>query len=150
MIDYILTHIWQLWLFVSIMCLILELSSGDFFIMCFSIGALVATLTAAAGLGFTAQIITFALCSALCIFFVRPVALKYLHHNRDARVSNADAIIGRTATVSEDISAGGYGRVALDGDDWKAQAENPEDYFAKGEKVRIVGRESIIVTVTKA
>ncbi len=150
MIDYILTHIWQLWLFVSIMCLILELSSGDFFIMCFSIGALVATLTAAAGLGFTAQIITFALCSALCIFFVRPVALKYLHHNRDARVSNADAIIGRTATVSEDISAGGYGRVALDGDDWKAQAENPEDHFAKGEKVRIVGRESIIVTVTKA
>ncbi len=150
MIDYILTHIWQLWLFVSIMCLILELSSGDFFIMCFSIGALVATLTAAAGLGFTAQIITFALCSALCIFFVRPVALKYLHHNRDARVSNADAIIGRTATVSEDISAGGYGRVALDGDDWKAQAENPKDHFAKGEKVRIVGRESIIVTVTKA
>lgn len=150
MIDYILTHIWQLWLFVSIMCLILELSSGDFFIMCFSIGALVATLTAAAGLGFTAQIITFALCSALCIFFVRPVALKYLHHNRDARVSNADAIIGRTATVSEDICAGGYGRVALDGDDWKAQAENPEDHFAKGEKVRIVGRESIIVTVTKA
>lgn len=150
MIDYILTHIWQLWLFVSILCLILELSSGDFFIMCFSIGALIATLAAAAGLGFTAQIVVFALCSALCIFFVRPVALKYLHANREARVSNADAIIGRTAIVSEDIPSGGYGRVALDGDDWKAQAETPEAHFAKGDKVRIVGRESIIVTVAKA
>ncbi len=150
MIDYILTHIWQVWLFVSILCLILELSSGDFFIMCFSIGALIATLAAAAGLGFTTQIVAFALCSALCIFFVRPVALKYLHGNREARVSNADAIIGRTAIVSENIIAGGYGRVALDGDDWKAQAESPEAHFAKGDKVKIVGRESIIVTVSKA
>ncbi len=149
MIDFITEYAWQLWLFVSILCLILELSSGDFFIMCFSIGALASTLAAAIGLGISSQIVLFAIISALCIFFVRPVALKYLHNNRDNRVSNADAIIGRIGTVSEDIVAGGFGRVAIDGDDWKAQADNHSITLLKGEKVRITDRDSIIVTVTK-
>ena len=60
---------------------------------------------------------------------------------------NADAIIGRTGSVSQAIAANGYGRVALDGDDWKAQSADGQP-IAAGTRVRIVGRESIIVTVT--
>lgn len=120
MIDYFAANLWQMWALVAIVCLILELTNGDFFIMCFSIGAVCAAVSSALGLGFYGGLLVFAVCSVLCIFFVRPFALRYLHRNDDARVSNADALIGRIGRVSEPVEAGGYGRIAIDGDDWKA------------------------------
>ena len=62
------------------------------------------------------------------------------------RPSNTDAIIGRIGTVSQTIPTGGYGRVKLDGDDWKAMSTD-SDPLEVGMRVRIVGRESVIVTV---
>ena len=50
MIDYFFANMWQIWAIVAVVCLILELSSGDFFITCFSIGAVFAVIGAAAGL----------------------------------------------------------------------------------------------------
>lgn len=148
MIEYFQANLWQLWALISILCLILELTSGDFFIMCFSLGAIPALIADLAGASFTAQIIIFAVCSALCIFFVRPVALKYLHKH-DERVSNADALIGREGRVTQTIEASGYGRVAVDGDDWKAQSASGE-MIEEGTRVRITRLDSIIVTVERA
>ena len=85
------------------------------------------------------------MCSALCIFFVRPIALKYLHKH-DERLSNAEALIGREGRVTQTIEAGDYGRVAVDGDDWKARSATGER-IAKETRVRIVKLDSIIVTV---
>ena len=48
--------------------------------------------------------------------------------------------------MSQTIPAGGYGRVKLDGDDWKAMSTD-SDPLEVGMRVRIVGRESVIVTV---
>lgn len=148
MIEYFQANLWQLWALISILCLILELTSGDFFIMCFSLGAIPALIADLAGASFTAQIIIFAVCSALCIFFVRPVALKYLHKH-DERVSNADALVGREGRVTQTIEASGYGRVAVDGDDWKAQSASGE-IIEEGTRVRITRLDSIIVTVERA
>ena len=36
LIEYFTNNMWQLWLTISIVCLILEVTSGDFFILCFS------------------------------------------------------------------------------------------------------------------
>lgn len=148
MIEYFAENLWQMWLLLSIILLVLELSSGDFFIMCFSIGAACATIAAALGLGFYGGLIVFAVCSVLCIFFVRPFALKYLHRNEEYRPSNADALMGAVGRVSENIEENGYGRVAIDGDDWKAVSASGEA-IAVGEKVKVVGRESIIITVER-
>lgn len=145
MIEYFQSNLWQLWALVSLLCLILELTSGDFFIMCFSLGAIPALIASLFDTSFTAQIIIFAVCSALCIFFVRPIALKYLHKN-DERLSNAEALIGREGRVTQTIEAGDYGRVAVDGDDWKARSATGER-IAKGTRVRIVKLDSIIITV---
>jgi len=38
MIQYFLENLWLAWLLVSLLCLVLELTNGDFFIMCFAIG----------------------------------------------------------------------------------------------------------------
>lgn len=149
MIDYFAAHLWQLWVLVSIACLILELTNGDFFIMCFAIGAVVTAVISAFGLGFYGQLLAFAVCSVLCIFFVRPFALRCIRKGRQERLSNADALIGQTGRVSQPIEQGGFGRVAIDGDDWKAVSADGEA-IELGAKVRVAGRESIIITVERA
>jgi len=148
MLDYLSQHLWQMWAVVAVLCLILELTAGDFFIMCFSIGAVFATIAAACGLGFYWQLAVFALFTLISLFLVRPVALRYFHRNDQYRESNADALIGRRGRVVEQIEAGGYGRVAIDGDVWKAQASSDEA-IGVGSFVKVVGRESTIITVEK-
>ena len=146
MTDYLYEHLWQVWAVISILCLILELSSGDFFIICFSIGAIFSIIASFLGLGFYWQLFVFAVFSLLSIFFVRPVALRYLHKNESNRKSNADALIGRTGRVTETIPAGNNGYVQIDGDQWKAISQSDVDIPA-GTTVRVVHRESTIITV---
>lgn len=146
MIEYFSQNLWQVWAIIAVVSLILELFSGDFFIMCFAIGAAVSLLCALCGLSLTAQIIFFSVASVLSVLFVRPVALKYFHRNDPQRASNADALLGREGRVSQTIVAGGDGRVAIDGDDWKAVSADGSA-IAQGTPVRVVGRESIIITV---
>ena len=147
MIESICGNLWALWLVVAIACLIVELFSGGFFIICFAIGAAFAALAAAFG-GIYIQLAAFVVFTAAAVFLVRPFALRYLHFNSKSRPSNADALLGRIGTVSQAIEQGGFGRVAIDGDDWKAQASDGETIEA-GARVQVVGRESIILTVTK-
>ena len=115
---------WQLWAVLAVLGLILELTSGDFFIMCIAIGAMGAAIV------------------------VRPFALRYLQRKGNDRVSNADALLGRIARVKTTIQAKGTGYVAIDGDLWKAVSADDEE-IAEGTRVKVVGRESTIVTVEK-
>lgn len=144
MIDYLIANMWQVWAVVAIVCLILELSSGDFFIICFSIGAVFALISAVLGLSIYWQVFIFALFTLLSVLFVRPVALRYLHKNDPNKLSNADALIGRTGRVTEEIKAGASGYVQIDGDLWKAVSKSD---IAVGTTVRVIGRESTILTV---
>lgn len=146
MIEYLLANMWQLWAVVSIICLILELSSGDFFIICFSIGAVFAIIAAALGLGIYWQLFIFAIFSLLSVIFIRPVALRYLHKNEPNKPSNADALLGRTGKVTEAIAVGDNGYVQIDGDLWKAVSTTD---IPTGETVRVVDRQSTIITVEK-
>ena len=146
MIEYFLANMWQVWGIIAVLCLILELSSGDFFIICFSIGAVFAVVGAALGLGIYWQIFIFAIFSLASVLFVRPVALRWLHKNEPNKPSNADALLGRTGRVTETIQAGGNGYVQIDGDMWKAVTTSTID-IPEGTTVRVIGRESTIITV---
>lgn len=146
--TYLMCNLWLFWAIAAVLCLIAELLTGGFFILCFAIGAAVAAVLSLI-FGFNAQLAVFAIISVLCIFFVRPFALRYLHCDDDHRVSNADAILGKMGMVSQVIESEAYGRVAIDGDDWKAQAENGEE-IERGAKVVVTGRDSLIITVKRA
>ena len=146
MMEYIMQHWWTLWAVVAMVCLIMEMSSGDLFITCFGIGALVALVVSIFAVPLWVQIIVFAVFSVLSIFFLRPHLVALIHRGGHERLSNAQAIIGRVGEVSETVKAGGYGRVKLDGDDWKAQTDWADD-LPVGTKVRIIGMDSIIVKV---
>ena len=146
MIEYLAQHMWQVWAVVAVICLILELMAGDFFIICFAIGALGAVLSALLSESFYLQLFAFAVCSLVALVYVRPFAKRYLHKGEDKRVSNADALMGRQGRVVETVKADGFGRVQIDGDIWKAVTNEPED-IPEGKNVRVVGRESTIITV---
>ena len=146
MIDYISQHVWQLWAVVAVVCLIFELMAGDFFIICFSIGAVFAAIAAAFGLGFYSQLVAFAVFTLISLFWVRPFAKRYLRKGEDNRVSNADALMGRQGRVVETIKAGGFGRVQIDGDIWKAVTKADAD-IPEGTNVVVIDRASTIITV---
>lgn len=149
MIDYLSQNLWLLWVIITFVCLIMELSSGDFYVTCFAIGAIVRVVAAVAGLPFWAQVVVWAVCSVLSIWLIRPHLVQAIHRGADHRKSNAEALIGQMGEVSQNIMAGGYGRVKLDGDDWKAEAPSEHEDVVVGTKVRIVGRESIILQVER-
>ena len=146
MLTYFYTNLWLLWLIVSFVCLIVELSSGDFYFVCFALGALISIIFAAFDAPFIAQLLAWVISSVLCLVFVRPSLVRRLH-NKAERKSNADALIGRQAKVTEAIPADGYGYVQIDGDLWRAvSADNAE--ITVGTIVKVIERNSIILTVT--
>ena len=151
MIDYIVNNMWLLWSIVAVVCLALEMSSGDFFVTCFAIGALVSVLTALLGTSVWLQVLVFAVFSMLSIWLIRPKLISLMHKGLmhkggEERVSNADALTGRIGEVTETISKSQSGYVRIDGDRWRAVSASG-DTLEVGRKVRIVGRESTIVTV---
>ena len=148
MMDYLIQNLWLTWLLVGLVCLILELMNGDLYLMCFAIGSLCASLASAFTDSIVIHVIIFVIFSVLSIFLVRPIALKYLHQGADNRLSNADALIGREGKVTDTIEAGGYGRVKIDGDSWKAQSIDGAA-IDQGVAVRILRLDSIIATVER-
>ena len=138
------------WLIAAIVLVIVEIMTSGFGVICFAIGALFAALVS--GLvedSLSWQIVVFAVVSLLTFIFLRPVVIRFLDKKSKDVKTNAEAIIGRIGVVSERIDAEQHtGRVAIDGDDWKAVSEDGS-VIEKGASVEIVKLDSIIVTVRK-
>ncbi|MBR3523051.1 MAG: NfeD family protein [Prevotella sp.] len=145
MITYLIETMWLVWLIVCISCLVIELCSGDLFIICFAFGAIVPMICAMAGAPIWLQVLLWAVASVLCILFVRPSLLKKLHARKE-RLSNADAMIGQQGRVTTAIPVGGYGYVKIAGDEWRAVTKGDAE-IAVGTTVRVISRESTIITV---
>lgn len=139
--------VYQIWLIVAIVLVILEIMTAGFGVICFAIGAVFSALIAGLGGNITWQIVVFAVVSLLTFIFLRPVVIRFLDKkSKDVR-TNADAVVGRKGVVSERIDAEQHtGRVAVDGDDWKAVSEDGS-VIEKGVTVEIVKLDSIILTV---
>ena len=140
-------EVYQIWLIIAIILVIVEICTAAFGSICFAIGAGLAALAAALGGGVTWQIIVFAAVSLLTFIFLRPVVIRFLDRKSKDVKTNAAALVGRKGIVSERIDAKQHtGRVAIDGDDWKAVSEDGS-VIEKGISVEIVKLDSIIVTV---
>lgn len=139
-------EIWHIWAIVATLFVIGEMLTAGFALICFAVGAVGGAIGAAAGASLEWQLGIFALATLVAFLAVRPL-LKRLSA-KDEVPTNADALIGRTAKVTECIEVGGRGRVAIDGDIWQAESSEQSDIL-EGEKVEIISRESIILTVRR-
>ena len=140
-------EVYLIWLIVAIALVIFEICSTTFGAICFAIGAGFSSLVAGLGANLTWQIVIFAVVSLLTFVFLRPFMLKFMDRKSEDIKTNAEALIGRKGIVSERIDSEQHtGRVAIDGDDWKAVSEDGS-IIEKGVSVEIVKMDSIIVTV---
>ena len=139
---------YQIWLIIAILLVILEICTAAFGSICFAIGAAFSALAAGLGVHSIAwQIAIFAVVSLLTFIFLRPVVMRFLDKKSKDVKTNAEALIGRKGIVSERIDAAQHtGRVAVDGDDWKAVSADGS-VIEKGVEVEILKLDSIILTV---
>jgi len=142
--------IWQIWLVVALVFVIIEIFTSGFAVACFSVGCVFSSILAALNLSMTWQCLGFAVGTFLAFVLIRPFVLKYLDRktNGNEVKTNMDNIIGKTGVVTERIEEDGYGRVKIDGDDWKAKTEDGTSAEV-GEKLKVVSYESIILTVKR-
>lgn len=139
---------WHIWIIASLALFIIEIFTTGFAVICLAFGAAVGAVSAACGGSVEAQFIWFSVFTVVSFLFVRPVMLKSFDKTNCKR-SGVEALVGRIAVVSETIdSQAGTGRIAVDGDDWKAVSEG-DDIIGIGEKVEIISIDSIVVTVRK-
>ena len=140
-------EIWSMWLAAALLFVLIEVFTAGFAIMCFSIGAFAAMALAFFCDILWIQVLVFAIFTTISFMFIRPVALKYLGRKEGGDLkTGVDALIGRRARVSQAIAEGGYGRVSIDGDDWKA-ASYDNSFIEAGTSVEIVRLESVILIV---
>ena len=142
--------VWQIWLLVAAVFVVIEICTSGFAVACFSVGCVFGAILAACDLSLTWQVVAFAIGTFLAFIFIRPFVMKIIDKktNDSGVKTNMDNIIGKTAVVTERIDENGYGRVKIDGDDWKAHS-NDGSAIEVGEKVIIESYESIVLTVKK-
>lgn len=142
---------WIWWLIAAGVLLIVEVFSLQLWTLCLAVGCLCAVVADLLECAMPTQLGAIAAGAMVAFVCLLPVAKKW-HERRQAQrddsdASNADAMLGRRATVIVPIGPGAVGRVKLDGDNWQARAANPADSFAAGEQVTIQGLESIVLIV---
>lgn len=136
------------WLIATAFLILVELCTAGFGVICFAVGTLLAALLAYLQLSLGWQMSAFIVGSVLALVFIRPFALKWLNKRRGEQVkTNADAIIGRKAIVTETIdNLAGTGYVRIDGDLWKSVSQTGT-IIPIGAEVTVISRDSIILKV---
>jgi membrane protein implicated in regulation of membrane protease activity len=130
-LDGLVTH-WQFWLWFTLVVLIAEILTAGFLIGAFAPAAIVASISAAVGLGNNGQLIVFALTSLAGFIWLRPWIVRHL--TPTTAPTNTEALVGQSATVIDTVPAGGHGRVRLSNEEWRATSA---DNLAVGEIVRV-------------
>ena len=89
---------WVIWVIAACVFAAGEIASTSFFLGPFAIGAVVAAVLAALGVGWVVSAIVFLIVSVLVLLTLRPVAKRHLRSGPTLR-TGAAALVGRTAIV---------------------------------------------------
>jgi len=128
----------------------MEIFIPSFVLFNFGIGALAGSFAAGLNLPIEWQIVLFSSGTLTSFFLVRPVMKKWAYKRSSGFKSNMEAMVGRHALVTEEISnENNRGRLLLDGDSWQARSLSNE-VIPQGTFVEIVQINSIILIVRKA
>lgn len=127
---------WQIWLIIAGICLIIEIMTVGFLIFWFAIGALFAMITSIFTSNLIIQTSVFIISSTILIFATKPF-LKKITKNENSVKTNVYSIIGKVGIVTSDIDPlNSTGQIKVDGETWSAIGEN-KTTISKGEKVEI-------------
>ncbi len=132
---------WYWWAGAAIFLLIAEIFVPGFFLLCLAIGCAGASVADLFGGGPNVQLLTFSVISLIGFFTLRPLLMKRMWKDPEL-LTNADALVGRKARVTQEFDPGlRLGRVAVDGDDWRAECTK-DRMLMVNDVVRVVRVES--------
>ena len=92
-------EIWHICAIVAILFIVGEILTSGFALVCFAVGCIGGAIGAAAGATLEWQLGIFAIATLAAFLAVRPLLKKL--SAKDEIATNADALIGRTAKVTE-------------------------------------------------
>ena len=126
---------WLLWLALAVL-----LGVAEFFTLTLAFGllagaALVAGIAAGLGASVPIQLLAFALTGGVGLVGVRPIAKRHLALPPVSR-DGSDALVGRSALVTREVSATG-GLVHLSGEDWSARPFDEDLVIPPGVRVDV-------------
>ena len=125
-----------------------ELLSVSFFLLFFSLGAVVALVMALAGLGIVAQAIGFIAASVLSMVVLRPALLHRISFRASDRYVARGSITGKSGVVTSAIEPGDNGTVRIgSGEFWTARAVYPEQRIEPGTRVRVLDTDGLTALV---
>ncbi|MBN2614263.1 MAG: NfeD family protein [Bacteroidales bacterium] len=140
-------EIYQLLIILGVFFLIIEIFLTGFFAGSLAVGFFVAALGAYLGVSTSWQIFMFSVGALVAFFAVRPLINKYGYKASKGIKTNMESLPGRKAKVVEAIDAENEsGRVAIDGDVWRARSEDGSD-IPVNTTVEVVRTESIVLIV---
>lgn len=125
-----------IWLMILIVSVVVEIATTDLTSVWFAVGAtvsLILNLFIKDKL-IAIQIAVFAVVSIISIFLLRPILKKKM--NAEKIPTNADALVGKTAIVTNPISDNFPGSIKIEGIEWTAICHN--NSFEVGDFVEIV------------
>lgn len=130
---------WQFWLILAGMFLILEIITVGFLVFWFSVGALVAMVASFFTNNIIAQASIFVIASTILLFATRPFVAKITKKDKEVK-TNAYSIEGKTAKVIVDVDPiDGQGQIKVGGEVWSAKSYNdtviPKDTEVLVEKI---------------
>ncbi len=134
----------ELWLWLCLALMIVEIFTAGFFLGALSLSALLTAGVSAVGVGPQGQLAAFAVLSIAGLGWLRPFAVKLL--DRGDVVTNTDALVGSAATVTARIPAGGVGRVQLVNEEWRATAT---ESLQAGDAVQVVAVKGNTLSVAR-
>jgi membrane protein implicated in regulation of membrane protease activity len=125
-----------------------ELLSVSFFLLFFSLGALVGLVMALLGLGPVTQAIGFVAASVLSMAVLRPALMHRISFRGSEHYVGRGSIAGKSGVVTNAIEPGGSGTVRIgSGEFWTARAIYPEQGIESGTRVRVLDTDGITALV---
>lgn len=135
-----------MWLVILVILVVVELATMGLTTIWFAGGALVATIASALNAPVEIQFTLFIGVSVLLLIFTRPIAMKYFNKTRVK--TNVEGLIGKQATVIEDIDNGkAVGAVIVEGQEWSARAAVETEVLKSGINATVVGISGIKLVV---
>lgn len=111
---------WQMWLIIAGVCLVIEIMTVGFLIFWFAIGALFAMIVSLFTDNLIIQTSVFVISSGIMIFATKPFVKKFVN-TKNTIQTNVYSTIGKTGVVTKDIdSIHSLGQVKVDGEVWSA------------------------------
>ena len=137
---------WQIWLIIAGVCLVIEIMTTGFLVFWLAIGALISMIVSLFTDSILIQTAVFVISSAILIFATKPFVKKFAKTKNIK--TNAFSIIGQNGIVTREIdSINAKRKKKIDGETWSAVGKNDID-IPKGTEVEVLEIKGVKAVVT--